>query len=241
MKYSRGIKNGTVAGYYSIGALILLLLTLAGWPWTAVLAWPTLILAVVSVGYLGLGSVIYGKRNGCLHRMVRIVYAPILLGEELSRLYYRKTCAPFDQITLHLFIGRILNENEASQLIESGVTSVVDLTAEFNEQAMLRNLDYYNLPLLDLTAPTIAELQCAVSYVESRIAESNVVYIHCKTGYSRTAVIASAYLMKSGICSSVQEAVALLCSKRKGMIIRPESMQALEEFYQALQAPNVDF
>jgi protein phosphatase len=61
------------------------------------------------------------------------------------------------------------------------------------------------------------------------------VYVHCKVGYSRTAAVAGAYLLKSGQAEGVEQAVGMLRQARRGMIIRPEALQSLEEFARRLR------
>lgn len=224
------VLNSRIAGYYGIGAFLALLLTILGWSWTAPLVWPVLALTGVTAGYLGIGPTIYGKRNGRVPFLPRLLFAPTLFGQYLSLHYYRRQCTPWDRALPNLLMGRVLTDAEARDLIQSGATAVLDLTAEFSEQTRLRALTYHNLPLLDLTAPTQNELRGAVDFISARIDAGDTVYVHCKVGYSRTATVVGAYLMDCGRYQSLHDVIAYLRKTRPGIVIRPEATKALEAF-----------
>lgn len=230
------IPNPRIAGYYAVGTLFMVLVTLQGWPWTAPLLWPALALALVVVAYMGLGPVIYGKTGGVVPVGSRLLCAPTLLGQYLSLEYYRRKCSTWNEVVPGLLIGRVLTEEEAVAVIRSGVTAVLDLTAEFSETPALRKLAYRNLRLLDLTAPTSTQLRGAVQFIGEHHSCGGCVYVHCKVGYSRTAVVVGAYLVASGNCNSLDEAVTLLRAARPGIVIRPESMKALRSFCEQSQS-----
>ncbi|MDA0578195.1 MAG: dual specificity protein phosphatase family protein, partial [Verrucomicrobia bacterium] len=134
-------------------------------------------------------------------------------------------------------IGRVLTDREAGDLIRLGVTAVLDLTAEFTEPARLRALHYRNLPILDLTAPTMAQLRDAVVFIDEQLAGGGTVYVHCKVGYSRTAAMVGAYLMASGACKTVDAAMMHLRAARPPIVIRPEAVAAMQQFCQARLPP----
>jgi protein-tyrosine phosphatase len=109
------------------------------------------------------------------------------------------------------------------------VTAVLDLTAEFTEAKAFRSARYRNLPLLDLTAPTQDQLQEAVAFLAAEAA-AGTVYLHCKIGYSRSAAVAGAYLLATGIADTAEEAVAHLRRARPSIVVRPEAREALRVF-----------
>lgn len=221
--------NRRIAGYYGLGFLSTVWLTLQGWPWSAPLLWPAAALAGVTAGYL-LGVPVYGKREGRLPRITRWLFAPTLLGQQASLWHYRRRCTPYDEAQPGLLMGRLLSPVEAEGLRRQGVTAVLDLTAEFSEHAVLRGLNYRNLPLLDLTAPTPSALHEAVRFIRDQLAAGGKVYVHCKVGYSRTATVVGAYLLTSGQCPTVEAVVATLGRVRPGMVVRPEAVRALSDF-----------
>jgi protein phosphatase len=152
-----------------------------------------------------------------------------LLGQQLSRLYYRRQCRPWDKLTPQVWIGGVPNRREALVLREQGVTGVLDLTAEFSEPAPLRGVNYKNIPILDLTAPNAGQLAEMASFIQHQ-SETGIVYVHCKIGYSRTAAAAAAYVLRSQFARSVTEALDLIRHVRPSVIVRPEVLTALQQF-----------
>jgi membrane-associated phospholipid phosphatase/predicted protein tyrosine phosphatase len=224
--------NYRVGGYYAAGTLTVGVAAWMGWPWTAILLWPTLALALTTAAYWGIGPSIYRKTNGRLPISARLVLAPCLIGQQLSLLYYRRSPKAWDAITPRVWISARLSETEAAEARCCGVTAVLDLTAEFSETAGLRSLEYLNLPALDLTAPTPAQLDGAVRFI-TRHAGSGIVCVHCKAGYSRSAAAVGAYLLSLGRARTVEEALAMLRAARPAMVIRPEVRTTLEAFHAA--------
>ncbi len=124
----------------------------------------------------------------------------------------------------------MLNRREAADALRLGVTAVLDLTAEFSVPAPFRSVTYRNIPILDLTAPRLDQLNEMAAFIDEE-SRKGIVYVHCKIGYSRTAAAAAAYLLHTGTVSSVAEAIDLLRKIRPTMIVRPEIVAALN-FYE---------
>ena len=183
----------------------------------------------MAAAYFGAGPVIFRKENGRLHWSARLVLAPCLLGQWLSVLYYRRQCRPWDKVTPEVWIGRVLNDREAAEARRLGVTAVLDLSAEFSETKPFRALVYHNIPILDLTAPSIEQLREMATIIDEE-SRKGIVYVHCKIGYSRTAGAAAAYLLRTGRAASVNEAIEVLRQVRPSIVVRPEVHLALSEF-----------
>jgi protein-tyrosine phosphatase/membrane-associated phospholipid phosphatase len=221
--------NRRVGAQYAIGALLLICLMLFLWPWGAILIWPIVSLGVAAIAYFGAGPGIFRKREGRLPWTAWWAQGPVLLGHEISRLYYRRQCRAWDELTPRIWIGGVLSRGEAAAAVREGVTAVLDLTAEFSESAPFRGVNYRNIPVLDLTAPTVDQLEEMAAFIEAE-SSKGIVYVHCKIGYSRTAAAAIAYLLRTGKVRTIAEAVQRLRQVRPTIAIRPEVMTALNEF-----------
>jgi protein-tyrosine phosphatase len=221
--------NRRVGAQYAIGALLLICLMLFLWPWGAILIWPIVSLGVAAIAYFGAGPGIFRKREGRLPWTAWWAQGPVLLGHEISRLYYRRQCRAWDELTPRIWIGGVLSRGEAAAAVREGVTAVLDLTAEFSESAPFRGVNYRNIPVLDLTAPTVDQLEEMAAFIEAE-SSKGIVYVHCKIGYSRTAAAAIAYLLRTRKVRTVAEAVQRLRQVRPTIAIRPEVMTALNEF-----------
>jgi predicted protein tyrosine phosphatase/membrane-associated phospholipid phosphatase len=224
-----GTQNRRVGAYYLIGGLAVGSLVVVWWPWGAFLLWPAIALGVMAAAYFGVGPRVFRKCNGRLPWTTSWTLGPVLIGQHLSRLFYRRQGSAWDQLTPRLRIGGVLNRREASDSVRQGVTAVLDLTAEFSEAKSFLQLEYKNVPILDLTAPTVAQLEEMILFID-RESATGIVYVHCKIGYSRTAAVAAAYLLRSGAASSVSEAIEAVRRVRPCVVIRPEVLAALREF-----------
>jgi protein phosphatase len=199
------------------------------WPWGVLLLWPTIALGIVAIAYFELGQVVFHKTKGKLPWSTRFVLAPCLLGQYLSLLYYRSRCRPWDEVTPRIWIGGKLGARSANKALRSGVASVLDLSAEFSEATPFRKINYRNIPVLDLTAPTQAQLAEMGEFIGNH-SRNGVVYVHCKIGYSRSAAAVAAYLIMSGKANTAKEAFAIIRRVRPSVVIRPEVISALSEF-----------
>jgi hypothetical protein len=219
-RWSR-VRGWSVGYYYMIAAVALGAFALVIGRWALLFGWPALACLLVGLAYLGFGPKIFRKTDGRLPLSSRFVLGPCLIGQWLSFLHYRRQCAAWNEVVPGVWIGRKLSAREAGEVIGAGVTSVLDLSAEFSEAKPFLRLPYRNVPLLDLTAPTLEQLQEMAQFVADG-ARSGIVYVHCKIGYSRSAAAVATYLMLSGQAGSAAEAVARIRQVRPAVVIRPE-------------------
>jgi protein-tyrosine phosphatase/membrane-associated phospholipid phosphatase len=227
--------NVKIGCYYGAGAMTVLILAKVFGPWGVFLLWPAVGLGITAGAYFGFGPGIFRKTDGRLPWSTRFVLAPILIGQYVSLVYYRRQCRAWDEVVPAVLIGRRPSEAEAAEAVKQGVTAVLDLTAEFSEAAAFLGMRYRNLPILDLTAPTQDQLHEAAAFIAEESANGTV-YVHCKAGYSRSASVVGAYLVASGQAADIDEAVEILRKARPSIIIRPEVMEALRSFQQTLWA-----
>jgi len=223
------IANPRIGSYYAAGAAFLVLLGAMFWPWGVLLVWPAIALGIVSIAYFRAGPIVFHKTEGKLPWSTRFVLAPCLLGQYLSLLYYRRQCRAWDKVTPQIWIGGKLGRRSAKKALRSGVVSVLDLSAEFSEAKRFRKINYRNIPVLDLTAPTQAQLVEMSEFIGNH-SRNAAVYIHCKIGYSRSAAAVTAYLIMSGKAKTAEEAFAMIRRVRPSVVIRPEVRSALSEF-----------
>jgi protein-tyrosine phosphatase len=229
------IANRQLGFYYAAGAVIVLALVPTFWPWSGLLFWPGLALGIVASAYFGVGPIIFRKRGGRLAWSAKFVLGPCLIGQYLSLLYYRRQCRVWDEITPRVWIGGKLGHRAAKRAVKTGVTAVLDVSAEFSETKSFRAVRYRNIPILDLTAPTQEQLH-QMSKCIAKQCDAGVVYVHCKIGYSRSAAAVAAYLIMSGKASDVEGALAIIRRARPSIVIRPEVISVLSEFELRLQS-----
>ena len=233
--HARGSQSASfrMAFYYLAAAAASGIAARLTWPWGVLLLWPALSLALVGVAYVSAGPAVFDKSNGALGRSARWVLGPCLAGHWLSYAYYRRQCRPFDELAPGVWIGGRLSAREAAIAMGRGVTSVLDLAAELDEVKAFRRLRYRSLPVLDLTAPTLEQLDEAVRFIRAE-SRRGIVYVHCKIGYSRTAAVAAAYLLATRRVRTTGEALAWLRRVRPSIVVRPEAERAICRFEQRL-------
>jgi predicted protein tyrosine phosphatase len=224
--------NIRVGAYYAAGAIVCVALAALLWPWGSLLFWPAIALSTVAAGHFGLGPGIFRKTIGELPLSAKFALGPVLLGQEISLLYYRPKCKRWDEVVPGVLMGRKLNEREAEEAIRSGVTAVLDLTSEFSETKPFLATRYLNIPILDLTAPTQDQLRQMAEFIEKN-RNGGKIYVHCKIGYSRSAGAVGAYLLASGTATSAEQAIGILRQARPSIIVRPEIVEALQMFENA--------
>ena len=223
------VVNRRIGSYYVAGAAVVLLTGAIFWPWGVLLLWPTIALGIVASAYFGAGPIVFHKTKGKLPWSTRFVLAPCLLGQYFSLLYYRSRCRSWDEVAPRIWIGGKLWSRSANKALCAGVTSVLDLSAEFSEAKPFRQINYRNIPVLDLTAPTQAELAEMGEFIGNH-SRNGVVYVHCKIGYSRSAAAVAAYLIMNGEANGAKEAFAIIRRVRPSVVIRPEVISALSKF-----------
>jgi hypothetical protein len=223
------VANPRIGWYYAAGAAVVLIMSEIFWPWGVLLLWPAIALGILAIAYFRAGPTVFHKTDGKLPWSARFVLAPCLLGQYLSWLYYRSQCRSWDKVTPQIWIGGKLGDRSAKKALCSGVVSVLDLNAEFSEAKPFRKINYRNIPVLDLTAPSQSQLMEVSKFIENH-SRNGAVYIHCKIGYSRSSAAVAAYLIMSGKVKSVEEAFAMIRRVRPSVVIRPEVRSALSEF-----------
>jgi protein-tyrosine phosphatase/membrane-associated phospholipid phosphatase len=223
------ITNRRIGSCYAAGATVVLVVGAIFWPWGVLLIWPAIALGIVAMAYFRAGPIIFHKAEGKLPWSTRFVLGPCLVGQYLSLLYYRGQCRSCDKVTPEIWIGGKLGSSAAKKALSSGVVSVLDLSAEFSEAKPFRKINYRNIPILDLTAPTQVQLVEMSEFIGNQ-SRKGAVYVHCKIGYSRSAAAVAAYLMMSEKVKTAEDAFAMIRGVRPSIVIRPEVLSALSEF-----------
>ena len=221
--------NPHIGVLYAGGAAVLA--ALGGWtyPWALPLLWPAVSMAIAAGAYFGLYSAIARKRDGRLPVAATVIMAPWLAGQQLSLMYYRAHAAPWNEVVPNVWMGRRLTEREAEIAAKLGVTAVLDLTGELAEATPFLKLAYLNLQVLDLTAPTRAQLRAAADFIAAH-RDRGIVYVHCKIGYSRSAAVVGSWLLDAGLADTAETAVARMRAVRPSLVVRPEAWAALRDF-----------
>lgn len=192
-----------VARLYAGGSAILAVLAIAlsacVGAWFSALLWPAASLALIATAYVRGDSNIFRKKDGRLPISTRVVLGPYLCGAVLARLIHRRRREPWVETAPRVYRGRRLSRREAQAMSAMGITGVLDMTAEYSETRAFREIEYLNVPVLDLTTPSRAQLDATVAFI-TKHAGLGGVYVHCALGVSR-----SVHAVKSYIASQQTE------------------------------------
>jgi protein-tyrosine phosphatase len=112
----------------------------------------------------------------------------------------RRKSSGWSKVAPWLFIGPALDREAYLDLMQQGVTHVIDLRAELSgdpDPAPSLGLELLGVPVLDRYAPTDEQFEQLAGWLKSSGPDS-VVYIHCQGGLERSPTIAIALLVRAG-------------------------------------------
>ena len=160
----------------------------------------------------------------------QFLLAPYLL---LSWCSYRR-------YTKHRFLPNKIHGNVWIGAFPRGVVAnlgvnwhgVMDLTNEFPASTLKAPIQKY-LPVLDLTPPKPKTLVRAVRWLE-RTQQQGDVLVHCALGLSRSSSVVACWLVWRGHADNVQQAIAMIGTKRVGVVLSKEHEANIEQALKAL-------
>jgi protein-tyrosine phosphatase len=201
-------------------ALIFEAVTCRGLYW--LLVWPGISLTLVGLAYLRQRPGMFGKRaEGTMAWYSVVPLLPYLLAAwaiwHAARIVGREDCC--NEAAPGLFVGRRPRGDE----LPSGVSLVVDLTAEFIEcRAVRTGRRYISAPMLDTG---VMDEEAFLTLVREVAEWTGAVYVHCAQGHGRTGTLAAAVLLAKGHCDSVDAAVARLRATRPRLSLSKAQLQ----------------
>jgi protein-tyrosine phosphatase len=132
-----------------------------------------------------------------------------------------------------LYVGRLPLPADHRRLAEAGVTSVLNLCAEFPRLSRLRadsGMSTAYVPVLDGAAPSRRQFEAAVAWIEARHAEGHSVLVHCAQGRGRSVTVAAAALCRLGLADGPDDALARIIAARPRARPSRRQRQALSRF-----------
>lgn len=201
------------------------------WPLVFVAAWAGLSFLLLALLYALNWSGPLGKRaTGGRWFWAWPVFGPYFLLSEISYLLARKSgrIEPHSEIAPGLYLGRRLTAAEAEEAVRTlGIRGVVDLASEFSEVPVFRAAEYLSVPVLDAMPPRVDQLHEAIAWID-RVRKGGPVYLHCALGHGRSATVAAAYLVKTGLATDVIDAIRKIKVGRAGIKLHPAQRAAVE-------------
>ena len=148
--------------------------------------------------------------SGNIIKGVRILWARLIdqgVGvtalwavDHLVRIITGAPMRSVSQITSQLHVGGQYRQRGWGRLRARGVTSVVNLRIEFDDEAQgIAPERYLYLPTIDDAPPTLADLHEGVTFMREEMECEGGVYVHCGSGVGRAPTMAAAYLVSTGL------------------------------------------
>lgn len=143
----------------------------------------------------------------------------------------------YSRITDSLYVGPQYREGGKRTLLQAGITHVVNMRSEFDDEAHGLTLtdddsaNYCYLPTTDDEPIAPDHISKGIAFIDRAIEEGGKVYIHCSAGVGRAPSMAAAYLISKGY--SAEDALALISKARPFIRLTPKQIQALKRFESA--------
>lgn len=211
---SRDPRRFWVAAIYLFGALIcgILAWLVGGVAW--ILLWPAGALAIVAGIYCAGRPEFFRKQEGVIAPAMMALLAPYLAGAWINSRWQTRNQMPAQEIADRVWLGRMPRRAERDAL---GIASLVDVTAEL--PADTAGITYRCVPMLDLLAPTVGQLESAVQAIQDLKSERPTL-VCCALGYSRSAAAIAVWLVASGRARTMNEAVEYVRARRPMIVLK---------------------
>jgi len=127
--------------------------------------------------------------------------------------------ARVDRVAPWLYIGPALGPDRVIELVEHGITHVLDLRDEASDDPVVMEelgLRWRRIPIADRAAPEDDQLESILDWLdqEADTSRDQALYVHCHAGMGRTPTVAIALLM--------QQRLTLAEARRLVFAARPE-------------------
>ena len=131
-------------------------------------------------------------------------------------------------------VGRPTGADALATLHALGVRALLSLSEEPLDAALLAavGLRAEHLPVVDYTAPTIAQVERAIAVIDGFLDEGVPIAVHCAAGLGRTGTILACYLVRQGL--TADDAMREVRALRPGSIETPEQEAIVAEYERAV-------
>jgi protein tyrosine phosphatase (PTP) superfamily phosphohydrolase (DUF442 family) len=158
-------------------------------------------------------------------------------ADHLVRIVTGAPIRDVSQITPQLHVGGQYRQRGWSRLKRRGVTAVVNMRMEFDDEAAdIAPRRYMYLPTVDDRPPSLEALEEGVEFVREEIRRGGGVYVHCGAGVGRAPAMAAAYLVSTGL--TPDEAWARIREVRPFIRPKPEQVAQIERFARRIRVKD---
>ncbi len=219
-KLASNPKRWRLASFYAIGAALSAIAAIGFGGWFLWLLWPTLSLTMVASAYAFLGTITFQKdETGEMSFAAKWLLEPYLLGVKLNAAIWTRGLPATAEFAPGISIGPRPRRPKAG-------TTIVDMCAELPGRS--NGKDWIAHSTLDLIVPEPETIARAALSVELAHKSGSPVQICCALGFSRSASVAVAWLVRYGGYASVDDAIMHLQRARPQIVIHNAHRTAIE-------------
>ena len=220
-------KHVRQAFFYLIGAAVFSAVGFAcggAWLW---LLYPAVSMLLVALAYLTARPHYFQKQgDGAMTVASWLLFAPYFAGAWINSRLWTRT-HPEDSLVyegrgVKLHLGRIPSASDVA-----AYDALFDCVAELPVARHKAYAQYLSLDLIPLNAE---QLCIAAQRLDVLLKSANPqsVLVFCALGYSRSAAVLCAWLMKNGIAESVDAAAKIIQQARPWVVLKPEQLAQLQ-------------
>ncbi|MEH6734617.1 MAG: diacylglycerol kinase family protein [Shewanella sp.] len=229
--------------YYTVGALLALCLCVA-LPYVllkVIFAWIALSLGLVSSAYWFNSAGIFRKsQDGSIPWYISWSFVPFLMGCQLYNALARKhdKVPVIQKIDKQLYLACRLFPSDIDRLKHEKIDAILDVTAEFDalEWTLFdENIGYLNIPILDHSVPTVAQLNQAINWLHTQVSNGKNVVVHCALGRGRSVLVLAAYLVCRERNRNVNDVLKSINSIRQTARLNKWQLAAIEKMHSRQQ------
>jgi hypothetical protein len=188
---------------------------------------------LASAAYARFGAGVLGKReDGEIPLWSLLLNGPFLvLGLVSMRVFhFGGSEVPWSEVAPGVFLGRRPSSADSERFRALGITAILDLCAELPAtRARTGRERYLSLPVLDYQAPTSAQIQQGVEWIEAHRGAGRV-FVHCALGRSRSAAIVAAWKLASAPPEALGSVEGELRLLHPPVSLMPSQKAALEQW-----------
>ncbi|KAJ7544461.1 hypothetical protein O6H91_09G080000 [Diphasiastrum complanatum] len=164
----------------------------------------------------------------------RVLFYPTLLYN-VMRNTFEAEFRWWDQIDQFLLLGAVPFPRDVLRLKSIGVQAVVTLNEPYETlvpTSMYKDhgINHLVIPTRDyLFAPSFADIQLAVAFINEHAERGEVTYVHCKAGRGRSTTVVLCYLVEHRRMTPL-EALHYVRSKRPRVLLAAAQWKAVQDF-----------
>lgn len=230
-----------LAAYYLFSACVLIwlaafsgsvLLSLA-------LGWIASSFLIVGIAYLLNRPGIFRKRaDGSIPSFIRVFFVPFMMGSRLVNWINRRIdrVPAVQKVDAHLYLASRLTRTDVESLKHENIQAILDVTCEFAGLDWSKeegDFEYLNVPILDQSIPSPAQINQAISWVHQQVRRNRSVVIHCALGRGRSVMIMAAYLLRRFPEMTSREIQDRIRTSRETANMNKRQLGVLDQYHRA--------